>query len=142
MSTFLEAALRYAAVGLPVLPLHPRGKTPAVARGFYAATTNAETIKRLWRIADNNIGIRTGAISGVWVLDIDGRSHYSPPRSRTLAAAVDAHGDHPARRSTPLVQVHGADRFGCWQGRTEHRYSWRRWLYCGSAVDWRKRSRL
>ncbi len=72
MSTFLAEALRYAAAGLPVLPLQPRGKTPAVARGFYAATTNGETIKRLWRIAENNIGIPTGALSGVWVLDIDG----------------------------------------------------------------------
>ncbi len=62
MSTFLEAALRYAADGLPVLPLQRRGKTPAVARGFYSATTNPETIKRLWRIADRNIGIPTGLI--------------------------------------------------------------------------------
>jgi len=71
MSTFLEAALGYAAHGLPVLPLQPREKAPAVARGFYAATANPETIKRLRRIADRNIGIPTGSISGFWVLDID-----------------------------------------------------------------------
>ncbi len=71
MSTFLEAALRYASAGLPVFPLRPYDKAPAVAHGFYAATRNPETIKRLWRLADRNIGIPTGSISGFWVLDID-----------------------------------------------------------------------
>jgi hypothetical protein len=47
---------------------------PAIARGFHAATTNPETIKRLWRVADHNIGIPTGSISGFWVLDIDGEN--------------------------------------------------------------------
>ena len=49
MSDLLDAALGYAARGLPVFPCVPRGKEPAIARGFYAATTNPETIRRFWR---------------------------------------------------------------------------------------------
>jgi hypothetical protein len=94
VSTFLEAALRYSADGLPVLPLQPRGKAPAVARGFYSATRNPETIKRLWRIADRNIGVPTGSTSGFWVLDVDPggedeigglEANYGPlPATRTV----------------------------------------------------------
>ena len=72
MSALLAAALKYAGKHLPVFPCQPRGKTPAVAGGFHAATTNPETIKRYWRIADRNIGIPTGSVSGVWILDVDG----------------------------------------------------------------------
>src|SRR5215472_14957598 len=93
MSTFLEAALRYAAVGLPVFPLEPRGKKPAIARGFHAATTNPETIKRDWRIADRNIGIPTGSISGFWVLDID------PGGEDEIGGLEADHGLLPATRT-------------------------------------------
>jgi hypothetical protein len=71
MNSLLQAALDYAARGLAVFPCVPGGKEPAVKCGFYAATTNPETIKRYWYVADRNIGIRTGAASGFWVLDID-----------------------------------------------------------------------
>jgi hypothetical protein len=69
--TLLNAALAYAAAGLAVLPLNPRTKEPATKRGFYDATTNPETIRRFWRVTDRNVGIATGAVSGLWVLDID-----------------------------------------------------------------------
>ncbi len=72
MNALLSAALEYAAARLPVFPCVPNGKLPAIARGFHAATTNPETIKRHWRVSDRNIGIPTGSVSGFWVLDIDG----------------------------------------------------------------------
>lgn len=87
----IEAALLYAAAGLAVFPCQPRAKEPAVARGFLAATTNPQTIRRLWRMADRNIGLRTGAASAVWVLDIDG-----PAGEASLAALEAAHGPLPA----------------------------------------------
>jgi hypothetical protein len=67
----LKAALIYAAAGLAVFPLDPRTKKPATKRGFYDATTNPETIHRFWRLTNRNIGIATGAMSGIWILDID-----------------------------------------------------------------------
>ena len=68
----LRAALAYGVSRLAVLSLMPRSKEPAIARGFHSATTNPETIRRYWSVPDRNIGIATGALSGVWVLDIDG----------------------------------------------------------------------
>jgi hypothetical protein len=89
----LEAALAYAASGLPVFPIVARGKEPAIKGGFHSATTNPETINRLWRIPDRNIGIPTGSISGFWALDIDpgGEEHI-----RRLEAA---HGQLPPTRT-------------------------------------------
>jgi hypothetical protein len=72
VSTLLAAALEYAAKRLPVFPCQPLAKEPAVKGGFRSATLNPETVKRYWRIANRNIGIPTGSISGVWALDIDG----------------------------------------------------------------------
>jgi hypothetical protein len=71
MISLLDAALGYAAANLPVFALQPRGKKPVTPCGFYDATTNPATIRRLWRIPDRNIGMPTGAISGRWVVDVD-----------------------------------------------------------------------
>jgi hypothetical protein len=102
MSDLLAAALDYAARGLPVFPCTPRGKTPAVGRGFHAATTNPATIRRYWTDPERNIGIPTGVPSGVWVLDIDGpegeaslraleMKHGAIPKTRTVVTARGKH---------------------------------------------------
>jgi hypothetical protein len=102
MGELLSAALDYAAEGLPVFPVVPRGKTPAVARGFHAATTNPATIRRYWTDPDRNIGIPTGASSGFWVLDIDGdegeanlcaleRRHAAIPKTRIVITSRGRH---------------------------------------------------
>lgn len=94
MSEFLSAALNYASRGLPVFPVVPRGKIPAVARGFHAATTNPATIRRYWTDPDRNIGIPTGAPSGLWVLDIDGDEGAANLRDLEMR-----HGAIPKTRS-------------------------------------------
>jgi putative DNA primase/helicase len=92
MKTLPDAALAYPRDdGLPVFPCLPKDKPPAVSNGFHAATRNPETIKRLWRIADRNIGIPTGMISGFWVLDIDGENGEA-----SLADLEQRHGRLPA----------------------------------------------
>jgi hypothetical protein len=73
MTILHTAALQLAQKGLAVFPCQPRGKEPACDTGLHAATRDAERIDRWWRsIPELNIGIATGAASGIFVLDIDG----------------------------------------------------------------------
>lgn len=91
-SELQRAALQYAAWGLRVFPVwgvkagrcmcklgaectrpgkHPIGHL--ATHGWEDATTDAETIKRWWGKAPQaNIGLPTGAINGLFVLDADG----------------------------------------------------------------------
>jgi hypothetical protein len=102
MSDLFAAALDYAARGLPVFPCMPLSKTPAVARGFHAATTNPATIRRLWTNSECNVAIPTGAASGFWALDVDGAEgaatlralemkHGAIPKTRTVVTARGKH---------------------------------------------------
>ncbi len=71
---YMDAALRYAALGLPVFPCAPAQKTPVTPHGFHDATTDEATIRAWWR--DNpraNVAIPTGAAAGAIVIDIDPR---------------------------------------------------------------------
>lgn len=65
-----DAALAYAAAGLPVFPCVPAEKTPLTKHGFHEATTSTRRIRGWWAWQPNaNIGIATG--HGVDVLDVD-----------------------------------------------------------------------
>jgi hypothetical protein len=91
----IAAAIHYATCGrLPVFPCLPRGKAPAVARGFLSATTNPATIRRFWTNPEYNIAIPTGAISGFWALDVDGAEGAA-----TLRALETRHGAIPKTRT-------------------------------------------
>ena len=84
----LEAALKYAENGCPVLPLYtPQrdgtcscgkqgcksvGKHPRIDKGVNYATTDISTIKKWWRQwPDAKIGIATGIEANIAVLDVD-----------------------------------------------------------------------
>ncbi len=85
----LDYALRYAALGWPVLPLHwitekrlcscnkackSPGKHPMLKTGMKEASTDQGLIKQWFSKWPNaNIGIATGAVSGIFALDIDPR---------------------------------------------------------------------
>lgn len=87
MNKFLDAALGYARRGWKVFPLHgvlngvctcgrsdcgSAGKHPLVRRGLYEATTDSSFIDEWWRQWPSaNIGVATGATSGIAVVDID-----------------------------------------------------------------------
>lgn len=85
-ATNVRMARAYAERGIRVLPLHTpaakgcscgrncgnAGKHPRTQHGFKEAGTDAATIERWWRMwPDANVGIATGAESGVVVLDVD-----------------------------------------------------------------------
>ncbi len=73
----LEAALSYARKGICVFPCKPRSKTPATQNGFKDATTDEEQIRRWWTENPKyNIGIPTGEVNRIWVLDVDGDEGY------------------------------------------------------------------
>ncbi|GAA2229812.1 bifunctional DNA primase/polymerase [Herbiconiux moechotypicola] len=66
------AAARIAAAGVPVFPCVPGGKRPLVEHGFHEATTDAGQVAGWWRRwPASNIGVPTGAASGLDVVDVD-----------------------------------------------------------------------
>ena len=110
-----KAAALLAAAGVPVLPCVPGAKNPllkpdeenpeAQPGGFHAATIDARQVAAWWRRWPSaNIGIPTGAVSGVVVVDVDrkpgGDGFAAFERSRRaglvpgwLAAVRSASGD-------------------------------------------------
>ncbi|MEW6746115.1 MAG: bifunctional DNA primase/polymerase [Planctomycetota bacterium] len=71
----LAAALGYAQAAIPVFPLRPRDKRPAIEGWPERATTDEATIRGWWANgADSGIGILTGAASGIVIIDIDPRN--------------------------------------------------------------------
>lgn len=82
MSGVLEQALRYADRGYPVLPCCPRGKQPITKRGLRDASLDPGLIAGWFeRRPDANVAIRTGAASGLLVLDVDGDDGYESLRA-------------------------------------------------------------
>ena len=74
-SPVLDAALWWAAQGVPVLPckeIDPGMKSPYIKGGFHGASTDPETIGNWWRYWPNAmLGLVCNEQSGFWVLDID-----------------------------------------------------------------------
>jgi hypothetical protein len=101
----LAAAVQYAGRGWPVLPVQwvmtsgvcscqradcaGPGKHPLTAHGVNDATTDLEVIQRWWPKA--NVGIATGAVSGLVVVDIDPRHGGDG----TLDHLLEEHGRLP-----------------------------------------------
>jgi hypothetical protein len=117
--TPLRFALGYGRRGWPVFPLHSirdrrctcsqtecssPGKHPRTEHGLKDASTDRETIERWWgEWPDANVGIRTGAVSGLVVLDIDPRHGGD----ESLAALERQHGPLP---DTPQSLTGGGGR--------------------------------
>ncbi len=124
----LASALDYANVGWPVIPLHhplecggcscrrkcdSPYKHPRTRNGLDDATTDEATIRQWWtRGPYSNIGIATGARSGLVVLDVDGpeglghwdeleERHDATPSSflvTTPRGGIHLYLAHPGRR--------------------------------------------
>jgi hypothetical protein len=107
----IDAAVIYARRGWAVFPCHcpaPGGcscgsrecssqaKHPRVAGGLKSATTDEEQIREWWaRWPKANVAIRTGAVSGLVVLDIDPQHGGE----RTLGSLLGQHPDLGAVRT-------------------------------------------
>lgn len=110
MTANLEAALAYAARGWAIFPVTPRGKLPLIAsahplgdpargcrgecgrdgHGLHDATLDVDRLQRWWKAAPRaNIGIRTGAASRLFVLDIDVKKADGKASLRRLEARHD-----------------------------------------------------
>ena len=69
----IKTALNYAKRGLYVFPCRVKDKRPATANGVKDATTDPDMIERWWREEPEfNIAVATGAMSRIFVIDIDG----------------------------------------------------------------------
>src|SRR4051794_16012295 len=109
-----RAALDYAARGWHVFPLHSvrdgvctcregsdciqgHGKHPRTASGFKDASSDPDQLRSWWtRWPDANVGIRTGAESGIVVLDVDVKSGGL----ESLDALLNEHGPLPRTPGT------------------------------------------
>lgn len=89
MNEMLNNAIEYAKLGISIIPLHSiinnqctcgkgykcdsPGKHPRTKNGVKDASKDPEQIKKWWSTWPNsNIGIATGTINGLFVVDIDG----------------------------------------------------------------------
>ncbi|KRF32280.1 bifunctional DNA primase/polymerase [Nocardioides sp. Soil805] len=90
--TLAGAAIYYASLGIPVFPCVPGGKRPLTPNGFHDATSSARVVHRWWqRTPAANVGLPTGARSGILVVDVDvhpggsGFGSFERARSEGLA---------------------------------------------------------
>lgn len=66
------------------------GKHPLTSRGYLDATNNLKQIEGWWAYKNWNVGIATGKVSGIWVLDADGEKGI-----KTLQDLEARHGAMP-----------------------------------------------
>jgi hypothetical protein len=114
----LDTALALAGRGLAVFPCRPRDKQPAIQNGLHAGTTDQGLIREWWQYnnPEYNIGVVTGAISGIFVIDIDGSSAQS-----ALTKLESDYGDLPS--TVEVITPRGRHKYFRWPARTTIRNS-------------------
>jgi hypothetical protein len=94
MSRLYHAARSLAKHGMPVFPVRPKRKEPATQNGVLDATVDLARIEAWWdAMPEANIGIATGRVSNLLVLDVD--RHDGRDGDAALAALEARHGALP-----------------------------------------------
>jgi Bifunctional DNA primase/polymerase, N-terminal len=120
----LAAALDYAKRGWDVFPAPPGKKKSHKSaeysgRAKWGKTRDPEQIRRDFnRWPKANIGIATGADSGIWVVETDTLKGHDVDGIASLRALEEQHGplprtlmaESPIRLTPPLLQMAGRDR--------------------------------
>ena len=92
----LQATLAYATSGTPVFPCRVKDKSPLVAGGFKAASTDHEQIRSWWnKWPDALIGMPTGKETGIFALDIDLDPARGIDGEKSLSALAAQYGKLP-----------------------------------------------
>ena len=92
--TLSEWASYYVGQGLPLFPIWPRKKNPVPDHGYKEWTRDAESVKEYWdKNPTCNIGMPTGSVSGIVVIDIDVDEERDEDGQRTLYAWEKEHGE-------------------------------------------------
>lgn len=124
-----QAALAYAAAGVAVFPCQPEGKAPLTQRGFHDASRDARQVGVWWRRWPGaNVGLPTGAASGVDVVDIDVHDGGSGFAGFERARQVDLVASWTWLVRTPSGGVHAYYPHGTGQ---------RSWALAGAHIDFR-----
>lgn len=91
----LKDAIELANHGLSVIPLHPNAKIPCVTWAPYQSRKASEDELKQWfsNFPDRNVGVVTGAISNVVVLDVDKPEAFnlSMPQTPTVKTGKGLH---------------------------------------------------
>jgi hypothetical protein len=126
-ATLADAALRYANLGVPVFPCVPGGKQPLTPNGFHDATSSARVVHAWWqRTPDANIGLPTGSVTGVVVVDVDVHDRASGFEAFERARSAGHAGGWGWLVRTPSGGLHayypaapGVEQ-RCWQAPSAH----------------------
>ena len=110
----LQAALGYAARGVPVFPCRADNKRPHTQHGFKEASTKPSQIEAWWqRWPDAMIACPTGSAVGAWVLDIDDPAAFEAACTLALPStrkSVTGKGYHLWFRWDHAAPVRNAQR--------------------------------
>jgi hypothetical protein len=122
-----DAARAFAAAGLPVFPCEPGGKRPLTHAGYLDASQDASVVVVWWRRwPQANIGLPTGPMSGVDVVDVDVKPDATGFTALHRAVDEGLLDGEIARVRTPSGGMHiyfPADRTRpqrCWQAARAH----------------------
>ena len=101
MNQMVKVALGYRKQGFSVIPIEPKGKTPIVHwKPFQERKATRKEIKSWWKdYPKANIGIVTGSVLGIVVIDCDSNKaardfEKAHPEAKNTLQVVTGRGKH------------------------------------------------